>query len=78
MKFQIFEGWAIADRFIPAGTMFPNENADWNNLARGRVPPLHSLAIDQEAYDLMYQHYGSSLTPGLMHLVQVGEGVKRK
>jgi hypothetical protein len=74
MKYQLLEPWVIGAHFLPRGTMFPNENPDWNNLVRGRVPPIQSLCLDQEAADKMFAAYH----PDLHHRIHVGEGVKRK
>jgi hypothetical protein len=74
MRYQLLEPWVIGANYFPAGTVFPNENPDWNSLARGRVPPIQSLCLDQEAADKMFGHYHREH----WHRIHVGEGVKRK
>jgi hypothetical protein len=74
MRYQLLEPWVIGPHYLAAGTMFPNENPDWNALARTRVPPIQTLALDQQAADLLFSSYHRDH----WHRIHVGEGVKRR
>jgi hypothetical protein len=74
MKYQLLDAWIIGAHYLPRGTILPNENADWNALARGRIPPIETLCLDQEAADKMFAAYHRDH----WHRIHTGEGVKRK
>lgn len=75
MRFQLtMHGWPIGDRLIPVGTIIDSrDNDDWSVLARGRMPPLNSMALDQEAYEVMSTHYRQHQH----HLILTGPNVRR-
>lgn len=70
MKFQLLEPWVVGAHYFPRGTMFPNEHPDLNRLAKGRVPPIQSLCLDQEAADKMFAAYHREH----WHRIHVGKG----
>jgi len=58
MIYQVGQGWPVADRVIPPGTIIDTDKFDdWSVLAKGKPPPIDAVAMDFEAYDLMMRHY---------------------
>lgn len=64
MRYQIGGGgWPIGAVLIPAGTIISLDNkaehqlTEWERLARGRIPPMDAIALDQEAWEAMAQSY---------------------
>jgi len=68
MRFQLKNhGWPIGDKLVPTGTILDlgNPASDWDRLARDHMPPpLNAVALDQEAFDVMWRAY-----PGQRHLL---------
>jgi hypothetical protein len=76
MRFRIErEGWVVGQYLIPAGTVIDDRvNDQWTQIAKGHVPPLNAVALDQEAFDLMKRAYQW----GGLDQVRVGPGVVKR
>jgi hypothetical protein len=64
MKFQVNgAGWAIGQWLVPAGSVLDTrEGTDhWSNIARGKIPPLASSPLDDEAHAAMVANYPPAL-----------------
>jgi hypothetical protein len=73
MKYQIQgTAWPVGDVLIPTGVVIDaREGTDHASLiARGKVPPPSSLALDQEAYDVLRKTYP-------FHQIFAASGVRR-
>jgi hypothetical protein len=69
MRFQINGGgWAIGQILVPAGTVInivdapDHELGEFQRLARGKIPPLDSTALDYDCAVLLWRLY-----PGQRH-----------
>jgi hypothetical protein len=71
MRYQLsVHGWPIGDKLIPVGTVIDADAPDdWSRLARGQVPPINAVPLDQGCYQLMLALYGDSRIPIVGDLV---------
>ena len=63
MRYQITTGFPIGDWFIESGTIVdastpPELRSREETWALGHGPPKDSVALDQEAFDVMTKAYG--------------------
>ena len=82
MKFRIErEPWIIGQHSVPPTTEIDMAKpGQWNEIVRGKIPPLFTaVALDQEAYDLMYSNYVLGAPTGVPEVrINAGPGVKRR
>jgi hypothetical protein len=63
MRFQVNQGWAIGQTLIPPSTIIDiadkpdHELMEFERLARGRIPPLDSTALDYDCALLLWRIY---------------------
>ena len=67
MKFMLQTPWPIGQFCIDAGVTIDlgkpeAQLSDWEKLARGRIPPIDALALDEECAQHMRRCY-----PGFLH-----------
>jgi len=74
MKYQIaLHGWPVGQHLIPVGTILVFAKFDdWTQLAGRRAPPRNAMPLDQQAYDVMREHYAD------IDIALVGEKVVRR
>jgi hypothetical protein len=80
MKYRIErEAFVVGGVLIPAGTIVDTDLARFA-FAKGKVPPLNAVALDQTAYDVMHRSYCGFGRPDPIHPSRISsaEGVVRK